>query len=383
MSVTGFSFFMALLFSFFFILAVHFLRKNSLFLRSFGITTILLLYTVCFARMGFAVEFPFTKAIGLRCIYNKVYGAVAMEGISVAGMQVSWLQVLSLLWIVSSTFVLIGFLWSHYTQIYRVGKFSGNRNISAEKAMERVKREANIDLDVKVFVCPGIAIPFAAGIIRKWIVLPDRSFTEEDLYYILKHEYGHLCNHDLAVLMLIHIYCCIFWWNPMVYLLKTDVADILEIKCDMVVTQKFSKTEKLGYLELLYRIAREAPVKTGKRPRMAARFFTRKEKETPLIERFKLITKPIKKPVWVGQAIVIAVSIGIWLASYCFILQPAFDPPEEDIYTDSSVREIHTLYLIKHKDGTYSEVFEDGWKERVPIGYEDVFLSQGYEIVEE
>ena len=76
-------------------------------------------------------------------------------------------------------------------------------------------------------------------------------------------------------------------------------------------------------------------------------------------------------------------SIGIWLASYCFILQPAFDPPEEDIYTDSSVREIHTLYLIKHKDGTYSEVFEDGWKERVPIGYEDVFLSQGYEIVEE
>jgi len=158
--------------------------------------------------------------------------------------------------------------------------------------------------------------------------------------------------------------------------LQKDVSEILEIKCDMVVTDDFTKDEKLEYLGLLKNFSGDgtssSPIKI---PQVSTNLFETKEDDS-LIERFEWIAKPIKRTAVVFQAGFIGVCMAALIGSYCFILQPVYTPPQEDIYTNSTVQEVKTTssewYLIKHKDGSYSLAKDDGFE--CPIKNESVEL---------
>lgn len=92
--------------------------------------------------------------------------------------------------------------------------YAANRDSRAERVLERVKGESWRTPAVKVCICPTIDIPMGTGIFRHYICLPDREYGGEELYCVLKHEYTHFCNHDLAVKFLVHLFsfagsCCI------------------------------------------------------------------------------------------------------------------------------------------------------------------------------
>ena len=89
MSITFFSFFMAVLFSSAFILIVHLLRNNRIFLNGFGMPTILVLYALCICRMVFPIEFSFTIPIRMEKTYNSFYEAVCKTGWMVGEREVS------------------------------------------------------------------------------------------------------------------------------------------------------------------------------------------------------------------------------------------------------------------------------------------------------
>ena len=41
------------------------------------------------------------------------------------------------------------------------------------------------------------------------------------------------------------------WWNPLVYLLRRDLPQILEIRCDMAVTKDYTVSQKAEYLQTI------------------------------------------------------------------------------------------------------------------------------------
>ena len=73
------------------------------------------------------------------------------------------------------------------------------------------------------------------------------------------------------------------------------------------------------------------------------------------------------------------------LVSYSFILQPQYQPPKEEVYTDSNVGTSGTLsgYILARKDGTYAIVDETGLE--IPVQKEniDLLISDGFELREE
>ncbi len=52
---------------------------------------------------------------------------------------------------------------------------------------------------VSVCICPTLDIPMGTGLFRHRICLPEHEYTQEEMNYILKHEYTHFCNRDLTV----------------------------------------------------------------------------------------------------------------------------------------------------------------------------------------
>lgn len=102
-----------------------------------------------------------------------------------------------------------------------------------------------------------------------------------------------------------------------------------------------------------------------------------------------MVTQKEKGNSRVFQAAFLTLFMGLFFASYLFILQPGWDPSPEDFSEGFVELDIEGAYLIKHKDGTWSEVFPKS--ELYPNGLvvdlseetAKVFIQDGLKVKEE
>lgn len=386
MSFSIFSALMAMLCGSVIILAIHFLRRKPIFLKRFGVSTILFLYAICVFRLLFAFEFPFTKTIKWQKGLNGFYQAVYFDKIPLAGtVEVNIATLACFLWIVVALVLTVVFLYKYLAVQRKVRAYMIQENLEAAKVIEEVKAVSVRKLNVRVYTCPITETPVSMGIRRKLIFLSEKPCSEEELRYILKHEYTHHCHHDLLTIFLVRLFCCLFWWNPLVYLLRNDVLQMLEIKCDLAVTRDMSKSEISEYLTTIVN-ALKATNHTKKAFSGSAALVLpfKRKKAFSVVERFKMVTQSDKGNSRAFQAVFLALFMGLFFASYLFILQPGWDPPEEEINTDGYVEiDNKGAYLIKHKDGTWSYVFPDGTIASVSEDTAKVFIQDGDIVKEE
>ena len=362
MSVTVFSFVMSVLFSALFIVAIHMLRNQPLFLHSFGVHTIFGLYALCLFRTVVVLELPFTVSIGLNNMFSTGFETVWAAQISVGDSQIRVLPALRGIWTVVSVTLIVQFLWKSWKVSRKAEWYSTNKDSRAERVLERVKNESWRMPAVSVCICPTLDIPMGTGLFRHRICLPEHEYTQEEMYYILKHEYTHFCNRDLTVKFLVHLFCCVFWWNPAVYLLKKDISQILEIKCDIRATEKFSKRERLEYLLTIVRVLERAESTGRTQPPMLSTGLASRKNQGDTRERFRMITAVPRSISKLCQGAFWTLAVTLVVLSYSFVLQPAFDPPVEEIYTDETAYEvvIENGYIQQKQDGSFDLVLGDG-----------------------
>lgn len=290
MSVSVFSFWMAMLCSTVLILLVHLLRKKPGFIRSFGVSTLLFLYFLCFFRMVVPLELPFVQVIGLEKGYAALFELARAGEVALQGFQLNLLELLFILWVGVAVCRFLYFVGRYLWEKRKLERFQHNRSPLAEQVFARVQEESSKHLQVRVFVCPDIPGPMGIGIRKKGILLPHRDYTEEELYYVLQHEYTHFVHRDLTVRFLTCVFVCVFWWNPAVYLLNRDVEQMLEIKCDLAVTDGRSKSEKIAYLTAILSALRDGGEE--KNPAFpAGTHLLPRRMDNALLERFHMITR--------------------------------------------------------------------------------------------
>lgn len=89
-----------------------------------------------------------------------------------------------------------------------------------------------------------------SGILHPVIVL-DRSTDPADVPMVLAHELNHFRQRDNLLLMLVHVFCCVLWFNPLVWIARSSLRDDLEILCDSRTLQLPSVVPG-RYAQLLY-----------------------------------------------------------------------------------------------------------------------------------
>lgn len=102
-------------------------------------------------------------------------------------------------------------------------------------------------------------MPYAIGPFRSRIILPDIDFSDDELYYILLHEYCHIKRHDLLKNFLLQILFCLIWWIPFHSLAMKDFQQILEIRCDRSVTKRMSREEVCSYMDMMISCLKKIP----------------------------------------------------------------------------------------------------------------------------
>lgn len=371
MHITFFSVWMTVLWSSILILIFYVLRTKYQLIDICSVSGVIVLYLFCMIRMVIPVEFSWTKVIAGGVLYNKIYYFSCIE--QNIGNDISVFDMLRFIWYLGAFLIL-----PHYViQYVKVARYFGDMPVQRNSKAAQIADEIwNGTKKPDILQTAAVKTPCCFGILRKKIIIPDKLYTEEQLRFILLHECSHLKNNDILVKNLINILCAFYWWNPCVYLLKKDLNQSLEIRCDLTAVMELDYQLKSDYLAVVlneYKDSLKAANSTG----------LRYDNPKLLLERFQLVAK--EKCILVRKGIILAwiISICLLLISYSFIFQTKYEAPKEDIETEQEAYEVNTSnsYLIKNEDGTYFLHFQNT---DITISEEmaQIMVKEGYIVIE-
>lgn len=361
-----FPFIMAVLTNSLMIVIIYFLRKVPYFSNLFSIWFMVILYLSCVLRIFLPIEFPGIQVkLEDYTVYKSVFDFFIHRDADATIYPNAILYIVIGIWITGIIVISCRSLVLHKRfKDYLVanGDYSSEeeQKVFFEVAKDVLKTDKNVSLRKTDAIDGTIVI----GLIHKTVLIPDRTYTENELRMIFRHECMHIKNNDLWIKLLVQIYCCIFWWNPFAYLLKKDLDLTLEMKCDLNTTKSFSDEEKLMYVETLQKYS----VTNGQRktPFVVSAELVDGRKKDKLWERIKkLLSEPPNKAKQISTNVIAAILfLLVFASSFIFIWQPNFrnDVDEEDYYDLAEGGEIvdgSMAYLIKNSDGNYTFYVEN------------------------
>ena len=97
--------------------------------------------------------------------------------------------------------------------------------------------------------------PLTYGIIHPVILLPKTLIQEnqEQINFVLIHEYMHIRCLDALKKLILVIVCCIHWFNPLVWVMSMLANRDIELACDQNVVKYLGQEKRSAYaLTLIY-----------------------------------------------------------------------------------------------------------------------------------
>ena len=359
------------------------MRKKRFFIRGFGIWSIVCVYLFSMLRMLLPLNFDFTVGIQVRGLFSDIFYSICIHKYRVGDYYVTIFEGLMLVWAVGALFFLLRFsfqYWDACKTLRDKEKGTEAESVQYKKILQDIYELKGKRREITVVKSGQIHMPIGIGIFKRRVLLPSLDYTEQELYYILLHEYTHFLNGDLLIKMAVHIFCCIFWWNPAAYLLRKDLEQSLEIKCDLCITEKFSAGEAANYLEAILKTLKSVGEKDELD--LKSKVALCGKKESAITERFQYVFKNVKNKGESKKAVAawIAVVCVIWAASCTAFVIPSHDPPVEDIVTEPGVIEMtpENTYVV-YENGKYEIYVNDKSTGECKENFVNMLKNSGFE----
>lgn len=116
----------------------------------------------------------------------------------------------------------------------------------------KLSGELRIKPEIRVVRNFSAGSPMMIGFLKPVLVLPDNNCSEEEMFFILKHELIHYKHHDIYFKLLFVIVNAIHWFNPLVYIMRKEAVVDMELYCDESVIRQTDITERKAYTEALF-----------------------------------------------------------------------------------------------------------------------------------
>ena len=255
------------------------------------------------------------------------------------------------IWLFGTVFLLIRYALQ-YRKAIRAARQAKPWDSRTASLLSEIRRQTGRTIKVRGHTAANIESAFGVGVLRRYIILPDKTYTDAELHYILLHEYTHFLNHDTAVKLLVTLYCIIFWWNPVVYLLQKDLEQTLELKCDRAIAQTLNAQERTAYLRAILSAMSKAAHSSRCRSRPRLCFAPRRTR--PCGSDSTAVLTCAEQPNGRTASAVLIGSFAVLLAlSYAVLPQPAFEPPAEPDSSSTVYFNDENAYLKQSADGRY------------------------------
>lgn len=380
MSLSPFSFLMALLWSSVFIGLFHLCRRINVFITRIGVISLFLLIMISTARMIVTLELPFATILRSPYLLTKVQDFLNNDFI----LDLSVVHFLLGIWIVVSALLLFQFLNEVRNYNNKIKLVRYRRDVESEKVLENIKGDAKCKKTPFVVRCGKDDTPFIAGFPKQMIYLPNVEYSEEDLYNVLLHEWVHYLHRDAWIKFAVQLFCIAFWWNPLVYLLRKDVGQILELNCDKMAMDHLKahgdsnalKSYTGTIIRTIEQQSEQDKKKLSSAPMLNGFIYTEADANFDIIQRFEILKESEKVKVNKGLMVAFAIAVlGLFAFSFTFVIQP-----ENPVPAVEGVVEASRMFLQLEEDGNYGLYINGVYKMSITPEKVELFIKSGVEI---
>ncbi len=163
--------------------------------------------------------------------------------------------------------------------------------------MEALEKTLSRRLRTKVYSSSQVSHPMAVGIIKPFILIPERilnKLQDNELRGIILHELSHIYHRDQVTGVLQRLFMALNWWNPLAYTVSTAHSKAREeISDNHVLLQNNSKeyAECLINLAEMATLFKKVPVSVG----LASPHIPLKERVKHILSKERIMDTNLKK----------------------------------------------------------------------------------------
>ena len=207
----------------------------------------------CWIIILIRMMFPFRITIDITDIIDNTYNSISdffelYINIGDKIETISNIKIVGYIWFIGAIIIAI---YKISTYIVLKKKILGISYVIEDKKViniyNKVLKEMDIKKKIHLAQNKDNVIPFGIGIFKKYIVLPQINYADEQLEWILKHELTHFKYNDILVKIIYMIVSIIYWFNPLIYLISKVIEADCELSCDERVLRSCQQEQKQEY----------------------------------------------------------------------------------------------------------------------------------------
>ena len=264
------------------------------------------------------------------------FPSLATNSITESAADAAGIRPMLLVWLVCAILLAAYFVIGYACMVRR---FRGTR-LAPQPSIDALLDRFRFSRDPRICVSSSHRAPLTFGVFRPTVLLPeDLPVGDAQFQLVLAHELAHIRRKDCLRKLLLTVCLCLYWWNPLVWLMVWLANRDMELACDEAVLRALGpdcrKAYALTLLDMAQRNPKSAPLCSG---------FAKSSAE----ERIRAILSFKRIPAWVG----ICVSVLFVLTASVFTTQavspsaiPEMEPavqeevPEENVAVSVPVSE--------------------------------------------
>jgi len=364
--VSLYSFIMGVLWFSVFVLLGLLIRKLK-FPIKFSVVPLLLLLVLSVLRMFVVVEMPRSVIILSETIYPAIISVLRYEIIAyrLFGLPINAISIFVVIWIIGTIWLTVRYV-REYAGTYRpMAKWlsSYDRDESAESLLSNsIGHDKHFHIYKNDCCSTAKAMDF-----NPYIILPEEvDFSPDELRVILRHEWKHIRDKDYLIKIMVNLVCFLFWWNPMVYILRRNFSFATELKCD-----QFAVSNKQDAMHFLKGLALLQAYEKSKANKRMAHKVTNSFIGSSEADRFEVLVRRgySRKKRILSNVCYSIIILGLFFASYAFTILPIFwESPDIPVSAEDFMGEYREgggifrpgeIIAVDNGDGTFS-VYADG-----------------------
>lgn len=298
-------------------------------------------------RLLLPIEFPYTRILNSENVLPMIYSLINKPLFHLGHFNICFVQILLTLWFSIAFFITVKHMIDYYRLKHLLKLVPDTLEERFHTLLYKVDSNSRKVKNVKIIIDKGVHSPAIIGFVKPIILLPDISFSDDELYGILIHEWTHYKSGHIYIKCLAEIIRSFFWWNPVFKDLSTEVAHALELHSDKKVCITLNKKQQSAYLNAIMKVLSNIPSQT-RSSSMSCGLVEERESEK-ITQRFKMILEHNYARKDYHDLLAIPIICLLFVTSYIVVPQPYYEPSVESFGDMDDVSD--GSFLLKVADG--------------------------------
>lgn len=252
-------------------------------------------------------------------------------------------QVFCIIWSAGILVFGIRFIWKEYCNSQELKNLLPCSSEEVLQIKEQLEKKLGLHRNIEIKIAGFEGSPFIYGYRKPVIVLPKKKYSAEEYYYILLHEMLHFKKKDFLWKMAVEILIILYWWNPVIRCLRSEIDKLLELKNDEAVLKFITTRERLCYMECLLKTAKSTV------PKGSALRFT--DTALHMKQRFHFIRFGVGRKISVSGVLM---CVFTFFMLFYFMVEPLHETQDGSFDIN-----FENAYYVQKEDGMY-DLYSDG-----------------------